>query len=95
MNLAAIRHEARVPMCCMTDETTLQITLQTGREVTAAELICADPYDAGIAGGGESWQGRRVAMQPWLELARHGAAALPPPALCVLRTGGGRILVSL
>ena len=71
MDLAAIRHEARVPMCCMTDERTLQITLQTGREATAAELIYADPYDAGIAGGGESWQGRRVPLDPWLELERH------------------------
>ena len=71
MNLAAIFHEARVPMCCMTDEKTLQITLRTGREADAAELICADPYEAGIAGGGESWQGRRVPLDPWLELEHH------------------------
>lgn len=71
MNLAAIFHEARVPMCCMTDERTLQITLRTGREADAAELICADPYEAGIAGGGESWQGRRVPLDPWLELEHH------------------------
>ena len=58
-------------MCCMTDPETLQITLRTGREVERAELICADPYEAGIAGGEEAWQGRRIAMEPWLELEHH------------------------
>ena len=71
MDLAAIFHEARTPMCCMTDPETLQITLRTGREVEHAELICADPYEAGIAGGEEAWQGRRIAMEPWLELEHH------------------------
>ena len=71
MNLAAIFHESRTPMCCMTDPETLQITLRTGREVERAELICADPYEAGIAGGEEAWQGRRIAMEPWLELEHH------------------------
>ena len=71
MDLAAIFHEARTPMCCMTDPETLQITLRTGREVERAELICADPYEAGIAGGEEAWQGRRIAMEPWLELEHH------------------------
>lgn len=71
MDLAAIFHEARTPMCCMTDPETLQITLRTGREVERAELICADPYEAGIAGGEEAWQGRRTAMEPWLELEHH------------------------
>ena len=71
MDLAAIFHEARTPMCCMTDPETLQITLRTGREVERAELIYADPYEAGIAGGEEAWQGRRIAMEPWLELEHH------------------------
>ena len=71
MDLAAIFHESRIPMCCMTDPETLQITLRTGREVERAELICADPYEAGIAGGEEAWQGRRIAMEPWLELEHH------------------------
>ena len=71
MDLAAIFHESRTPMCCMTDPETLQITLRTGREVEHAELICADPYEAGIAGGEEAWQGRRIAMEPWLELEHH------------------------
>lgn len=71
MDLAAIFHEARTPMCCMTDPETLQITLRTGREVERAELICADPYEAGIAGGEEAWHGRRTAMEPWLELEHH------------------------
>lgn len=71
MDLAAIFHESRTPMCCMTDPETLQITLRTGREVERAELIYADPYEAGIAGGEEAWQGRRIAMEPWLELEHH------------------------
>ena len=71
MDLAAIFHESRTPMCCMIDPETLQITLRTGREVERAELICADPYEAGIAGGEEAWQGRRIAMEPWLELEHH------------------------
>lgn len=71
MDLAAIFHESRTPMCCMTDPETLQITLRTGREVERSELICADPYEAGIAGGEEAWQGRRIAMEPWLELEHH------------------------
>ena len=71
MDLAAIFHEARTHMCCMTDPETLQITLRTGREVERAELICADPYEAGIAGGEEAWQGRRIAIEPWLELEHH------------------------
>ena len=44
MNLAAICHEARMPMCCMLDPQTLQITLRTGKDVDRAELIYADPY---------------------------------------------------
>ena len=63
MDLAAIFHQARVPMCCALDQDTLQITLRTGLEVDSVQLIYADPYEAGIAGGEESWEGRRMAMQ--------------------------------
>ena len=49
MDLAAIFHQARVPMCCALDQDTLQITLRTGLEVDSVQLIYADPYEAGIA----------------------------------------------
>ena len=62
MDLAAIFHQALVPMCCALDQDTLQITLRTGLEVDSVQLIYADPYEAGIAGGEESWEGRRMAM---------------------------------
>ena len=71
MNLAAICHEARMPMCCMLDPQTLQITLRTGKDVDRAELIYADPYEAGIAGGATAWQGHRADLEPWLELEHH------------------------
>ena len=81
MDLAAIFHQARVPMCCALDQDTLQITLRTGPEVDSVQLIYADPYEAGIAGGEESWEGRRMAMQPSfrLEHSRLWQAVLRPP----------------
>ena len=72
MNTAAIYHEARAPLCCALDEETLQITLRTGRDAEGAELIYADPYEAGIAGGEASWQGRRMEMQPAAQLEASG-----------------------
>ena len=81
MDLAAIFHQARVPMCCALDQDTLQITLRTGQEVDRVTLIYADPYEAGIAGGEESWQGRRMEMRPaaQLEHCQLWRAGPPPP----------------
>ena len=81
MDLAAVYHEARTPMCCAVDDDTLCITLRTGREVEGVTLIFADPYEAGIAGGEEAWQGRRMAMAPGFELEHHRlwTARLRPP----------------
>ena len=71
MNLAAIDHQARTPMCCALDPETLQITLRTGRDIDTAELIYADPYEGGIAGGETAWQGRRAPMRPAFALEHH------------------------
>lgn len=81
MNAAAIYHEARTPLCCALDPETLQITLRTGQEVDRVTLIYADPYEAGIAGGEESWQGRRMEMRPaaQLEHCQLWRAVLRPP----------------
>ena len=81
MDLAAVWHEARAPLCCALDKDTLQITLRTGREVEQVELIYADPYEAGIAGTEGGWEGRRLAMRPGLELEHHRlwTAVLRPP----------------
>ena len=81
MNTAAIYHEARTPMCCALDPETLQITLRTGLDAERVVLIYADPYEAGIAGGEESWQGRRMEMRPaaQLEHCQLWRAVLRPP----------------
>ena len=81
MNTAAIYHEARIPMCCALDPETLQITLRTGLDAERVVLIYADPYEAGIAGGEESWQGRRMEMRPAAQLERCQLwrAVLRPP----------------
>ena len=81
MNTAAIYHEARTPMCCALDPETLQITLRTGLDAERVVLIYADPYEAGIAGGEESWQGRRMEMRPAAQLERCQLwrAVLRPP----------------
>ena len=97
MNTAAIYHEARAPFCCALDEETLQITLRTGRDAEGAELIYADPYEAGIAGGEASWQGRRMEMQPAAQLEEHQLwrAVLRPPyrrlRYCFAVRAGGRV----
>ena len=88
MNLAAITHQARTPMCCALDQETLQITLRTGRDADAVELIYADPYEGGIAGGEAAWQGRRAPMS-------HPPPALPPSALLLRGASGGGVLVLL
>ena len=81
MRAAAIYHHARTPLCCALDPETLQITLRTGQEVDRVALIYADPYEAGIAGGEESWQGRRMEMRPaaQLEHCQLWRAVLRPP----------------
>lgn len=81
MNLAAITHQARTPMCCALDQETLQITLRTGRDADAVELIYADPYEGGIAGGEAAWQGRRAPMSPAFTLEHHQlwTTTLRPP----------------
>ena len=81
MNFAAVFHRAQAPYSYAPDPDTLVLRLATGPEVERVLLCWGDPFEAGILGGAEHWQGRRQEMDAPLAL-EHGlwwAATLRPP----------------
>ena len=59
MNFAAVFHRAQAPYSYALNEDELALRLQTGPEVERVFLHWGDPFEAGILGGAERWQGRR------------------------------------
>lgn len=59
MNFAAIYHRAWDEYCYPKNENELIVNLKTGHDVDQVWIVSGDPYDAGIAGGAEKWEGRK------------------------------------
>ena len=68
MNFAAVFHRAQAPYSYALNEDELALRLQTGPEVERVFLHWGDPFEAGILGGAERWQGRRQ----WRERESRG-----------------------
>ena len=59
MDHSAIFHRTSEQMSYSFSEEELVINLKTGHDVDRVFLIHGDPYQAGIAGGSEQWNGTR------------------------------------
>ena len=60
MDFNAVYHRANDNYCYPLDEEQLVINIRTGYDVKYVNLIYGDPFNAGILGGGESWEGEAV-----------------------------------
>ncbi|SEL94436.1 Glycosidase [Butyrivibrio sp. ob235] len=59
MNLGAIYHRMSEQYCYSLDENQLIINIKTGYDVDKIFIYHGDPYDAGIMGGKERWNGKK------------------------------------
>ena len=59
MNLGAIYHRTSDQYCYCLDTDSLVINIKTGYDIDHVYIIHGDPYEAGIMGGCERWNGRR------------------------------------
>ena len=59
MNLGAIYHRTSDQYCYSLDTDSLVINLKTGYDIDRVYIIHGDPYNAGIMGGNEKWDGER------------------------------------
>ena len=59
MEFTGVYHRTSEQMSYALDESRLVINLKTGYDVRRVFLIHGDPYDAGIMGGCERWNGTR------------------------------------
>ena len=69
MNFAAVFHTSKSPYCYPLNEDEMEINLKTGKEVERVWICCGDPYQNGIAGSRERWEGTRLEMADRKELA--------------------------
>lgn len=67
MNLNAIIHRSALTDCYALDQDTAVLNIRTGKDITAVNLICEDPFAFGISGDFQ-WQGRTVPMTVGREL---------------------------
>lgn len=67
MNLNAIVHRSAFTDCYALDDKTVVLNIRTGKDITAVNLICEDPYAYGISGD-VRWVGKTVPMSVRWEL---------------------------
>jgi len=67
MNFTAISHRSALPDCYCLDNDTAIFNIRTGKDITAVNLMCEDPYAFGISGDFH-WLGTPVAMELTREL---------------------------
>lgn len=67
MNLNAIVHKSAWTDCYALDADTVVLNIRTGKDISAVNLICGDPYAYGISGD-IRWMGKTVPMERKLEL---------------------------
>ncbi len=70
MDFQAITHRSAFSDCYAANENEIVVTLRTGKEITAVELIHDDPYAGGCTGH-MPWKGRPESMAPQWELAHN------------------------
>ena len=71
MNTAAIYHISDGRFCYPLDSDRLCIKLQTGCEVSEAELVWGDPFSSGLFGSDSGWEGEHVLMENTACLSQH------------------------
>ena len=71
MDYAAILHRTSGQMSYSYKQDELVVNLRTGKDVERVFLIHGDPYQAGIMGGSEVWEGMREEIVYKKELASH------------------------
>lgn len=59
MDFAAVYHRAWGEYCYAKNQDELIINLKTGYDVDRVWIVAGDPYQAGIAGGAEKWNGTK------------------------------------
>lgn len=81
MNFAAVFHRAQAPYSYAANADELVLRLQTGPEVQQVFLHWGDPFEAGILGGAEHWQGQRTAIDNRcrMEYCQWWEIAVRPP----------------
>lgn len=81
MNFAAVFHRAQAPYSYALNPDELALRLQTGPEVEQVFLHWGDPFEAGILGGAERWQGQRQEITGPLRLEHclWWSATIRPP----------------
>ena len=67
MNLTAISHRSALTDCYCLDKNTAVLNIRTGKDITAVNLLCDDPYAYGISGDFR-WIGTPVPMTMTREL---------------------------
>ena len=67
MDLNAIMHRSAQTDCYALDRDTVVLNIRTGKDVTAVNLLCEDPFAFGISGD-INWAGKTVAMEMKREL---------------------------
>lgn len=73
MNFAAVYHRAYDNYCYPLDEKRLVVSIKTGYDVKRVRIVQGDPFENGILGGSEGWDGvpcevvfqKRLANQIW------------------------------
>lgn len=81
MNYAAVYHRAGEQYCYPKNEEELIINIKTGYEVEQVWIVSGDPYEAGIAGSAQRWQGIReeIFFKKDLEYQRWWTTTVRPP----------------
>lgn len=71
MDYSAIYHRSSEQMSYSFSDEELVINIKTGKDIDRVFLIHGDPYQAGIAGGAERWEGVREEIPFKKELKNH------------------------
>lgn len=71
MKRDAIFHNSRDNMCYQVNGDEIVVSIMTGKDISSVEIQWGDPFEAGIMGGAESWEGKTQQMCDVLELENH------------------------
>lgn len=71
MNLPAVQHFAFDSFCYPLDNDTLEINIQTGKDIEHVYIISGDPFSGGIMGGDWKWNGIEKEITEKKELQEH------------------------
>ncbi len=71
MNISAIYHTSTDNFCYPLNKDELVINIQTGYDIDKVELVYGDPFDHGIFGGSDSWNGNKLEITQTYKLETH------------------------